>query len=314
MNFEFNNRNSETIFVLVFSTLLTLFGIYYFQFLIFLYPILFIMLGVRHGLKYALINLAISAILIGLIIDIISGILMFIAFTPLTLTIIIMIIKRKSSIEVLISSTIVFLASVLLVIGFIDMNGVSIIGQLKMNITEIINSQMDLLGQMDLSNEEILDIKNLHRDYLQAVLAVIPSVIMIFSLAVSYLNYLLSTLLLRKLGYAIVYIPKFFNFKLPRNIFFGLAFMFLITFILNNFNLFNSFEVILNLIVLTFFVFFIQGISVIDYLLNQKKIKTLLRILILWFVIDLAPVFGILILILGLFDAIFDFRKLRSGN
>ena len=256
MNLEFKNKNSEVIFVVLISTILALFGMYYFQFIIFLYPILFIILGVRHGLKYTLISLLASTALISLIVNIVLGMMLFVAFMPLTIIIINMIVKRKNPIETIIYSTITFLASVLLVIFLININGVSIIGQLKMNITQTINNQVELLDQLNLTKEQIQEIKSLQKNYLEVVLAMIPSIIMILSLVVSYLNYLVSTLFLRKLGYAVAYVPRFSNFKLPRNIFLGLGIMFFTTYLLARYKLFNSFDVIINLIVLTLFIFF----------------------------------------------------------
>jgi uncharacterized protein YybS (DUF2232 family) len=314
LNLEFKNKRSEIIIVLLISTILALFGLYYFQFIIFLYPVLFIILGVRHGLKYTLISLLISSVLVSLIADVVLGVLMFIAFMPLTIIIINMIVKRKNPIETLIYSTITFLGSVLLIIFLVNINGVSIIGQLKMNITQAINNQLKVLEQLNLTKEQMTEIRNLHRDYLEIVLAMIPSIIMIFSLVVSYINYLLSTSFLRKLGHAIVFVPKFSNFKLPRNIFLGLGIMFFATFLLNRYNLFNSYDVIINLIVLSLFIFFVQGISVIDYKLKYKNIRTVWRIFILLLIFEMMPIAGFLVIILGLFDAIFDFRKLTSSN
>ncbi len=314
LNSEFNNRNLEIFLTLIASTVLILFGMYYFPFIIFLYPVLFIILGIRHGLKYSIITLLASSVLIGLLIDILSGILVFIAFMPLSLILINMIRKRKKPIETLLYSIFTFLASLLVIITLVDINGVSIIGQLKSNITQIVNSQMELLKQLDLTKEQLLEIEGLQKEYLRLVLAMVPSVIMILSIVVSYLNYLLSTLFLRKLGHGVVFIPRFSNFKLPRNIFLGLGVMFFTTFLLKGYGLFNSFEVILNLIVLTLFIFFLQGVAVIDYKLKQKKIKTVWRIFILLFLLDLIPLLGISAILLGLFDSIFDFRRIRSSN
>ncbi|NLY77655.1 MAG: DUF2232 domain-containing protein [Tissierellia bacterium] len=314
MNSELNNRNSEIIRTLVLTTILALFGMYYFPFIMFLYPVMFIVLGVRHGARYSLMGLLASASLLGLIVDIISGILMFIAFMPLTLIIINSIVRRRKATKTLLYSTIAFLVSVIMIVSFVNMNGVSVIGQLKGNITQIVNSQMDLLGQLNLTKEQVAEIRNLQGSYLEIVLAVIPSVIIIFSLVISYLNYLISSLLLRNKEYAVVFIPSFSNFELPKNIFLGLGIMFLTTFLLHNFNLINSFEVILNLIVLTIFVFFVQGISVIDYKLKEKRIKIGWRVFLIILILDFIPIIGLLAILLGLFDVIFDFRKLRSSN
>ncbi len=42
----------------------------------------------------------------------------------------------------------------------------------------------------------------------------------------TYINYIVSVLILRKLGYGIVHIPRFSRFKLPNNILLGVGIMF----------------------------------------------------------------------------------------
>ena len=70
--------------------------------------------------------------------------------------------------------------------------------------------------------------------------------------------------------------------------------------------------VLLNITVLASFMFFIQGLSVIDYRLIKRDIGRLFRILILLLVILVLPVGGIITFI-GILDVIIDFRKFKKN-
>lgn len=72
----------------------------------------------------------------------------------------------------------------------------------------------------------------------------------------TYINYIVSVLILRKLGYGIVHIPRFSRFKLPNNILLGVGIMFLGTFILKVFNVLNYRTIFANITLLTSFTFF----------------------------------------------------------
>lgn len=311
----------ETIFVLVIATIFMIVGMYYFPWIIFLYPILFILLGVRQGLNLAIIGLILSTLSIGLIVDIISGIVILITFAPLSITIIYTLKKRKSSTEILAVSTLVFLLSVLLIIVMMnDITGVNIISlltniinQLKEAFDQSIDNQIEILYELKLSNYQILQIKDLIEDTFQYILTITPSMIIVFSLITAYLNYLISSLSLRKLGYGIVFIPRFSRFKLPRNILVGIGIMFLVTFSLSYLGMHHSEAVLVNLIVLAFFVFFTQGLSVAYYKLAQWKVNKITRMFIVLFIIILSSVLGGIITIIGVLDTILDFRRFRRS-
>lgn len=303
----------EVLFAVVISTILMLIGIYYIPWIILLYPVLFIILGVRHGIHYSIIGLIFSTFSVGLMTDIISGVLIFFIFTPLSISLSYTIRKRRSSYEVLIISTLIFLVSILFLISIMkDMTGISIINELEEFFTQTINYQVEILKDTGLSNYEVLRMKDILENALDYILLIMPSIVMIFSLITAYLNYLISTLLLRKLGYGIVSVPKFSKFKLPNNALLGTGIMFLGVFIIKSLKLFYYETILINMTVLTSFVFFIQGLSVIDYKLIGKKLGPILRIFIILLFIILLP-FGWIISFVGVLDVIMDFRKIRKS-
>ncbi len=96
-----------------------------------------------------------------------------------------------------------------------DMSGVSIINQLEDFFAQTLNSQIEILKDMDLSAYEVLKIRDVLENAVDYVLLILPAIVIIFSLIIAYLNYLISSMMLRRLGYGIVSIPKFSKFKLP---------------------------------------------------------------------------------------------------
>lgn len=303
----------EIIFVLGVATLVSLFGIYYFPTIILLYPVLFIILGIRQGLIYGVTTLVISCLAIGFMVDIGSGLFMLTAFGPLTISIIYTIKNRKKPIEVLSISTLIFLVSSMVIINIAgDIAGVSIVGELQAAFNQALDMQIKMLEEYELTNFEIFQIKSRLQSGFKIFLNVIPSMMIMISFIVSYVNYLISSLILRKLGYGIVFIPRFSRFKLPRNIILGISIMFITTILLGSLEIFNSEAVIINLYVLGFLVFFLQGLSVIDYKLLEKKVGIISRLFIIAMTFILSPIIGMIIAITGILDVIFDFRKFRK--
>lgn len=312
MNIYFNNRIVESIFAIAVSTLLAIFGIYYFPFILILYPILFIIIGVRQGLAYGITTLAISCLSIGYMVDIMSGIFSLVAYAPLIVSIVYGIKNRKKSIEVLSISTLIFIVSLLAIIIIAgDVEGINIIAQLKDAFKQAIDMQIEMLKEYQLTNFEIFQLKSKLENDFKFFLNTIPSIMIIISFIVVYINYLISSLILRKLGYGVVFIPRFSRFKLPRNIIAGIGIMFIATLLLRSLKIFNFEAVVSNLYVLGFLAFFLQGLSVLDYKLIQKKIGIIFRLFILTITIALSSLIGGALVITGILDVIFDFRKFR---
>ena len=67
----------------------------------------------------------------------------------------------------------------------------------------------------------------------------------------------------------------------------------------------------LNILFLVIVLFLIQGLAVVDHLLIKKKIVTIVRFIVITIII-FAPLFISLMVIVGMADLIFDFRKLRK--
>ena len=141
------------------------------------------------------------------------------------------------------------------------------------------------------------------------MLITLPSILVITSLIISFLNYLVSTVISRKMGYGVLSLPRLSKFKLPDNIIMGTAIMFLSAIVMGWLDIPYHNALLLNISLLVGFIFFLQGLAVIDFLLIKAKMRIGFRIIILLMNIVIVPMGGILFFI-GTFDSVFDIRKI----
>lgn len=308
-----NNKILETILTIGVSTILMLIGIYYLPWIIPFYSIPFIVLGIKYGINFNIISLIASTFFIGIMTDKLSGIFILLIFMPLSISLNYTIKNRKRPLEILTISTLVMLASLLLVMNIMgDIAGVSVIKQIEGFFTQTINYYVEVLHDMGVSSYDIFKAKDSLQNNLDEILLIMPSIVIIFSLVTAYLNYLISSITLRRLGYGIASIPRFSRFKLPNNILIGTGIMFLGAFLIKSLKLFYYETIILNITTLISFMFFTQGLSIIDYKLIKMNIRKVPRgIIILFFII--IPL-GWLISFIGVLDIVLDFRKFRKNT
>ena len=306
---DFKRKIVEFIFAITISIILVLMGTYYFSGFIFIYPLPFIILGFMNDRNHALLALILSSLSIGLMLDMLSGILILVLFAPLCISLIHTMKMRKNSFIILSVSTLALLFSIIIMATITkNMTGTSLVNRLADLSNQSINYWINTLKELGSSNYEISKARELMEERFEYVILIVPALTMIFSFIISYVNYLFAALSLRRLGYGIVSIPRFSKFKLPNNILLGTAVMFLGAFIIRKLQLFYYEAILVNLTAIVSFLFLTQGLAVIDYQLKARKIRVIPRLLIVLFLV--LPLSGFLPFI-GILDTIFDFRGFR---
>ena len=295
-------------------TIYALVGIYLFPFNLVFFPIPFIFLGVRRGIAQGMISLAVVSITILFMVDIANALLFILLFLPLVYTITEGIKNRRSSIEILGLSTAILFVSVMLFYSVTqNVTGINIMNELEESFNQVLNTQIDNFKDMGLTNFELLKTIEELRGTYRYVLWIFPVIILVASLFVSYTNYFVSVVVLRRSGLGIVSIPRFSRFKLPNNVMTGVIIMFLATFVVRSLNLSFSEPLMLNVITLIWVMFTIQGLAVIDFTFNKLGFKLPLRIFFLGLILIFVPL-GTLVFLVGLMDTIFDVRKYKRNN
>lgn len=315
MNYDDNikKRVIETILLVIIMTLYTMFGLYYVPYALLLLPAPFIVFSVKNGIISNIINMFVTCMAVGVMTSIDTALFLIISFIPMTFISSYLIKKRRRSIEILgITSTILFI-SLLIVLSFIDGEGGGFLVLMEEGFRQLLSSQLDVLRDMDLTSYEVLQLEELLENTYKYLLLIMPAILLILSLGISYLNYFLSSIGLRKMGIGIVNVPKFSRFRLPNNIVPGTLIMFLAVYIMKKVNMPYHEVILINLVMLIGFMFLIQGLSVVDYFFSRMRVYLIVRIIVYIFLIFNSPMITV-ISILGFIDTIFNIRKIGKSN
>lgn len=313
MSFKERNKSLiDTLSTVILATLALLLSLRIFPLAVFLFPIPFVVLGVNYGMKNNVIGVIISSIAVGIALDIASGILILVMFLPFTIGLVTMIKKEyKPSKILLILTMILTVSTMILIFATTSILEVDFIEETSKVFTENFNREIDMLRDSGIGEEELAKVENTLDAALDSMLVNMPSVYIILSLIIAYINYLISTIVLRKDGYSLKYRPVFSEFRLPKTVFLGLMMMFILSYIFSKLNILNGQGVIRNLIVLVTFVFSLQGLSVFDYLMKARGMKVFGRVFFIAMLVIFLPI-GSLMSFVGMLDVLIDFRRMKK--
>lgn len=310
-----NDKTSMITESAVIATLITIFvflGLYLIPMILFLYPIPLVVLGVRHNIKAGIITMVVSFILVSILIDPLTSIFVTVLFGLLAIVLPFMINRGYSSYKIIVVGTLssfLSLVATIIVSGYIT--GVRFHEMLKSNFDLILSTQKSLLNEMNLSSYEMSEMVDMVSNVFDFTLLIFPAIIIMVSLFNTYINYWISAAILKRLNYKDMKVPKFSRFRLPSNILLGVVVIGIGSAIISYYKLFYYDTIILNIGVLGIFVFFLQGLAVIIYLLNKTKIRGILKGIIIGFLVLSASLMPIIALV-GLVDTIFNFRKIKG--
>lgn len=301
----------ESILAIGISTIYMLIAIYFLPVLGILFPAAFIVLGIRNGMKYNITSMIISTLLLGLFADKTIGFFILLAFAPISIALNYLIKKRKSSQEIMLYTTIVALISYIITITLLGkITGISFVNQIEEAFSQVLKSQIKLLKDMGLSSYEMYETTDNLKNIYEYMILIIPSTIIMFSMFTAFLNNIISTSILRKMGYGIVSVPRFSYFKLPDNIILGTIVIYVGVFILRALKVTYHETILINVTLLISFFFFLEGLAVIIFYLNKSRLNKVIKGILIIFIIATVPLSAI-ISIIGFLDIIFDFRRIR---
>ncbi len=310
MNNEKMGNIIETAGVILGMSLFTIASLYFFPLLLLVFPVMFIILGIKNGMLEGIISLMTTCTIVAYLIDPMTALYLFIVFAPITMTIIYTTKSRKGTMDVLLYASISLFTSILILFYLINLKDGNLIAQIEEYFKATIQIRIQNLKDMGLSSYEILEDKNFLENIYKDMLLKAPASLLLSTFIISYINYSLSIKGLKRVGINIVDIPRFALFRLPNNITIGVIVMFIGALIAKMLG-FAYFEAIVeNVTVLIGFMFLIQGLSIIDFFLIKIKVKTIFRFIFISLTVLITPLVSV-VSMLGLIDVMFDFRKLR---
>lgn len=275
-------------------------------------PMPFIVIGAKNGVKFSAISLVVAAIMIGTFTGPLRAIL-FIVTAGLSSIVIVYMIQKKYSFNLIfifgsIASLVSIIISFALLPKLIGFEFVELTENTFNQLKEMYKGIFEMSGTDAEKTKEILTALDQFKDL---YLLIIPLGMIVSSVFTTYINYIVSGSILRRIGLNIEKPKKFSYFRLPTNFMMGTLVIVILTYVTNKFNIVNSTALNANIMLLFQVVFIMQGLAVLSFLIEKKGIRDAFRRIILVFVL-LIQFFSLLLFFVGLFDAIFNIRKLES--
>lgn len=272
---------------------------------IILIPVPFMILAYRHGAKYSILSFITFSLLIGILTELMYTILLISIFGPMTIAMGYYVKRRKEPYVAIGVGTIASILSIFIVFQFISyIGGISILDEIAIVAEKVINTQVDMLKTMDvdvLSADEILN-------YL---LMIVPGLLIIQSMFIALGNYYLTAGMLNRFSSDDIDLPQFSTFRLPANIVLGSFIIFTLSYLTRYIEGIYHVSLITNVTLFFIFLFFLQGISVISYLIKRTNTPKAIRILLLGIIFLISPLLTAISFV-GLVDSIVDVRRLGT--
>jgi len=163
------------------------------------------------------------------------------------------------------------------------------------------------LAQRGLTEEQI---QSYMKGLLTVIIYLIPGFMVVSSLSSAFLSFYVSRLVLKKMQVSLPDIPPFKTWRIPWYYIWGFIIAFGL-FLLGDYAQINIIKVIGQNVMLVYApIFFVIGMSILNFYFNKFKVGKPVRILLITMILLYLPFAFMLLACLGMFDTLFDYRKL----
>lgn len=299
-----------TVLLSVIGIYLPLIGI----FIGFTWPVPITILGLRHGLKWSVLATAVSGIILAMLVTPLQALTLVLGFGLLGI-VLGEAIKRDLSVGKIIwlGASASLLSKILLFLTATLLLGVNSFAENFAMLERSMEQALDMYRQMGMNQTQIEMMGESLRNVMNLMKVVFPALLVVASIIDTFINYILSQLILKRLGYPAKKVPPFSEWSLPRWVVWGfiLGIIFLISG--QHYKIEGLTTVGLNLQYFSSMLFLVQGFSVVSFYLKKYNTNNLVRWLILVMIFITPFLVGILVWV-GLLDVWFDYRRLNRGD
>ena len=301
--------------LIVVIMLITVYVPIFSMFGMFILPIPVTVLYIRHNYKVTLGAVMISAILIAMLYSPISALTSSILFgvTGMTFGYCIRTDKKLSTTIILLAlaSAVGIIVNFSIYINLLDKRGMA--GFISDNIRimrESLNLSKELYGKMGVSSEQFALIEKSFEVFTpDFILKLIPAIVILMSFFSAYVNYILTSSILKKLRYNMKSMVPFSQIYINTRIGTLVGVTLLLGLLLSRSKIQGADYIVSSSEYLLQFIFIIDGLSVATYYLrNRFNMSKPITALVLFFTF-FSPI-SVVYVYAGLADMLFDFRKL----
>jgi len=260
----------------------------------------------RCGIRYSIMSLFISLLILMLTTGPISALMFALVFVP-SIFIGYNIYKNENPFENIALGSLIFILLMMLYVKLsIIIFNVDIVKMSNDILIKSMEVQKDLMNSLGAKGyeKELNDLLEYFSIYLPSMLVVIPAIV------ISFINYYISTFILKRIKKDENLLPKIESFSLPGNIPLGIVFIYVATWLLKYIDGIYYKSIVMNLEMVILTLFLIQGACVYSYFLDKMKIRKGTKSFLIVISLIIKPIV-LIITIIGMLDSAMNFRKIR---
>jgi uncharacterized protein YybS (DUF2232 family) len=276
-----------------------------------------ILIAFRHGFKVSINSVIVSSVLVAIMTQPIEGVGFIIGFgLPGIIMGYLLQKKQNAWVTIFITGIVLAVCSVasiylgMLAIGTDIVKSYSqIFNDMKSAYTEVANTMKSIPG---MNPEAITKGTVSFEKSLELMKLILPGGILLSGIVMSFINFKLARLVLRKINYFIEDVKPFSMWRLSNKwtIFLGAMLLYVIA-ELTLVKLPQLYAFTMNIYTITIVLFVIFGLSVTKFFLDKYSVPKVVKGIIIFF---LLFTFSNITMLIGIFDMVFDLRKLRNKS
>jgi uncharacterized protein YybS (DUF2232 family) len=278
--------------------------------IVFLWPVPITVLVIRHGLRLGLLATVATAIILGILTGPLQVLTVIFGFGLVGLTTGFTIQRGLAPYKIILIGALASGISLLVSFGVsIFIMGFNPIETLIKSFRESVPAVISMYKSLGMGTEQLTEFESQMSTFADMMLKLLPTAFIMGTVIVSFVNFSVARQVLGKMGQKIAGLPPFRFWRFPK-IF---VFIYLLAMGLNYYANLKGMEglalVGLNATMVFTYVYFIQGLAVAVFFADKWSIAKGIRVII-FLMLFFFPFLVQVTMIVGLFDGVFNYRRL----
>ena len=287
--------------------------------LMFFYPTPAIILGKRKGLKYSLLSLIASDLIISMLLGLQTGLVFLILYTPMALALTYGVCRNEEANKTILFGSAAYMISFVLYILLLNyIMGINFIKRVAEIYEQSFETTRDLFNNIpdqfrtEQFEHYISDIEKIAPMMNYYVTNVFPAFLIVASIIISYINYIVASKFAVRFSINVKQHEGIAYFSFPRNFMISMAGLLLLSFLLQLLNI-NVVIIQMNLFIIVFMAMLLQGAAVLKYFIDKSRMGKFARNLLLVIIVLMSINFSIVYAVIGLIDLTVNLRKINRA-
>ena len=291
------------------TVLLSLLGAYFLPYLFFITPVPLIILVYRHGMRPGILVAVTSALLGGMVLSTLPTMVFLLILGLVGLAMGGALREGWSPGKIMfIGSATSIAALVLMIIVTSFLLDYNVLESTIELMERSLKQSMNIYDRLGVETNPLLN-EDVPGEFMRMLRLAFPAAILTTAVIMTFANYWLAHLILRRLGVKLPWLRQFRLWRFPWYLAWGYILGQGLPLLARGAPDGNVwFTVGLNLQIIFNYVFLLQGLAILWYFMDKANVAKMLRWLIIFFMFN--PLFMTLIVWAGVLDTWFDFRKL----